>query len=168
MKVLFLDIDGVVLAGRHLWSPHGFTAPDGRHIARGQDRNALPADTVALVHSVLQATGAQLVLSSTWRLHRQARDHMDAATLGPFHPDWKTDDLDGGGLPVRGAQIQRWLDAHPDVTAYAILDDDSDMLPSQMQHFVKTDHGRGLTKDNVGCVIRILGCQPPATPDVQP
>lgn len=159
MKIIFLDIDGVVLAGRHLWSPSGFVAPDGRHIAKGQDRSALPADTVSLVLMAVQATGAQLVLSSSWRLHRQARDHMAAATLAPFHPDWCTDSNDGNGLPVRGAQIQRWLDAHPDVTSYAILDDDSDMLPSQMPFFVKTNHYKGLTKGDLYRLIAILGTQ---------
>ena len=48
---------------------------------------------------------------------------------------------------VRGHEIQEWLDKHPEVTRYAILDDDSDMLPEQMPNFFKTTFQNGLIED---------------------
>lgn len=48
---------------------------------------------------------------------------------------------------VRGDEIQAWLDAHPEVTKYAILDDDCDMLPSQLHSFFRTDVAQGLTQE---------------------
>jgi hypothetical protein len=66
----------------------------------------------------------------------------------------------------RGVEIQQWLDEHPDVTNYVILDDDSDMLEHQMKNFVVTfdnvDHpdsvdiGYGLTKICAEKAIEIL------------
>jgi hypothetical protein len=33
---------------------------------------------------------------------------------------------------IRGEEIKAWLHQHPEVTRYAIVDDDSDMLPEQV------------------------------------
>ena len=59
-----------------------------------------------------------------------------------------------------------WLDRNPDVENYVILDDDNDMLDSQISNFVKTsenfDHtdcvdiGYGLTKICTDKAIKIL------------
>jgi hypothetical protein len=40
---------------------------------------------------------------------------------------------------TRGQQIQAWLEKHPEVTRYAIIDDNSDMTEEQLEHhFVHT------------------------------
>lgn len=56
----------------------------------------------------------------------------------------------------RGAEIQAWLDAHPEVTKYVIIDDQSDMLPSQMNNFVKVNQWYGLTMQDANKAINIL------------
>lgn len=45
----------------------------------------------------------------------------------------------------RGHEIAHWLAAHPEVTTWAIVDDDSDMLPEQRHRFVQTDFSDGLS-----------------------
>lgn len=39
----------------------------------------------------------------------------------------------------RGAEIAAYLEEHPEINYYIIIDDDSDMLPEQMEHFIQTD-----------------------------
>ena len=66
---------------------------------------------------------------------------------------------------IRGDEIQHWLD-HNEVESYVILDDDDDMLASQMANFVKTsgnethadciDIGYGLTDICTAKAINIL------------
>lgn len=67
----------------------------------------------------------------------------------------------------RGYEIQQWIDDHKDnIISYCIIDDDTDMLPSQKNNFVRTsdntDHpdcidiGYGLTKKCSEKVIEIL------------
>lgn len=66
----------------------------------------------------------------------------------------------------RGHEIQDWIDDHPEITHYVILDDDNDMLQSQRNNFVRTanninhpdcvDIGYGLTKICAERAIRIL------------
>lgn len=56
----------------------------------------------------------------------------------------------------RGFEIQNYLDAQKNVLSYCILDDDCDMLPTQLDNFIQTDFRVGLTEDNVNKAIKIL------------
>jgi hypothetical protein len=66
----------------------------------------------------------------------------------------------------RGHEVQYWLDEHPEVERYVILDDDNDFLPHQRGNFVRTanninhpdalDIGYGLTNECTNKSIRIL------------
>ena len=58
---------------------------------------------------------------------------------------------------MRGEEIDDWLKAHAaDVGNYAIFDDDSDMLESQMGRLVLVNPVTGLTAGDVGRARRIL------------
>lgn len=57
----------------------------------------------------------------------------------------------------RGEEIQYWLDKHPEVTDYVIVDDDSDMLDSQKEHFVKTSTLHGFQLGDKLWALRVLG-----------
>ena len=56
----------------------------------------------------------------------------------------------------RGTEIQMWLDAHPEVENYVILDDDTDMLDNQSDHFVQTSYEEGLNEETANKAISIL------------
>lgn len=56
----------------------------------------------------------------------------------------------------RGSEIKEWLDAHPEVTNYVIIDDDNDMLDEQEPHFVQTSWYDGINDYNVEKAIEIL------------
>lgn len=58
---------------------------------------------------------------------------------------------------IRGEEVQAWLDKQTEPYTYVILDDDSDMLESQLPYFVQTNcMERGLSNDNAEQAIKIL------------
>lgn len=78
-----------------------------------------------------------------------------------IHEDWRTKDLHRFDLDkVRGDEIAEWLSRHPEVTKYAIIDDDSDMLPEQMPHFVHTQAVDGIMYRNWLDLEHLLADQP--------
>lgn len=136
-RILFLDIDGVVLHGEALRS--------------GRGNRYLPPEKISHIADVCSRAGAVIVVSSTWRRSDETLDQLRAVGL-PVHSDWRTD----FGPTYRGDQIGRWLKAHPETEVYAIVDDDDDMLPEQMRHFVQTPFVTGIAQKHVDRLVSIL------------
>jgi hypothetical protein len=65
-------------------------------------------------------------------------------------------DLTGNEPEGRGKEIQDWLDEHPEVTNYVILDDETSDMPKLLDRVVKPDRYIGLTKENVKKCLAIL------------
>lgn len=133
MRVLFLDIDGVLNSHRTVVALNGYP-----HDVTPAGLAQFDMVAVALLRGLCKVGDIKVVLSSTWRLD----------------PNWK-DIGPALGLPIisctpslvgpRGKEIEAWLNHHPEVDGYVILDDDADMLPEQMPRFVKTLHEDGMT-----------------------
>lgn len=147
MKVIFLDIDGVL----------NCQATAQRH------RGVIGIDPylVAIFNRIIFATEASIVLSSTWRLAEQWRQEvrsqvMDFIDITPRHPKECGNDTDEPFCNRRGCEIEIWLKQHPEVERYAIIDDDSDMLPEQLPNFFKTTWQEGLTEEVAQKVIAHL------------
>ena len=61
------------------------------------------------------------------------------------------------GPASRGKEIKKWLDEHPKVGRYVILDDDSfDILPEQKPFLIQTDWAAGIEDEDVEKAIDIL------------
>lgn len=136
MRVLFLDIDGVLNSTRTCVAlgdfPHDVT-PKGLALF---DQVALK-----LIRALCHVGDIQIVLSSSWRIihdYQELAVKLDLPIIDHTPNRW-----DPG--QVRGHEIQAWLDEHPEVEKYVIVDDDSDMLEEQKASFVKTFHEDGLT-----------------------
>ena len=139
MKVLFLDVDGVL----NTYGSGGLYT--------------LTRSKLRRLQTVVESTGCDIVLSSTWRkdwvalrklkrkLHYRGIKILDSTTKSYFKE-----------RQVRGDEIQLWLDNHT-VERYAIVDDDSDMLDSQKPYFVQTNGEVGLTDLHVDRLIELLG-----------
>lgn len=147
MKIIFLDIDGVL------------NVIGTGHDEFGQTFHKHFEDNL---REIIDATGAKIVISSTWRM----------SGLKVMQTMWEMRDLPGEVIDItpclrvgRGEEIAEWLRENP-VSSYCILDDDSDMLPEQMGNFVKcsnnqdhedcVDIGYGLTKKCAEKAIAIL------------
>jgi hypothetical protein len=73
---------------------------------------------------------------------------IDALTKLGFKPDTFVG-ITGNRKKLRGEEIQEWLDKHPEVTDYAILDDDSDMLEHQFNKFHHCDGWFGMSPNHL-------------------
>lgn len=137
MKVLFLDIDGVVNCVT--------TAQRHRGVIGIDPYMAL------LVDRIIQATGCDVVLSSTWRLWEESRKEVEKQVC-KFIDVTKSMPLKGGSeTKERGREINEWLSRHPEVERYAILDDSTDFFPDQ--DLFKTMWSTGLTQEIANEVI---------------
>lgn len=118
MRVLFLDIDGVV-------NNHRTPQTDG-----------WPIDQFCAfqVGRIKEHTGCEVVLSSSWRHSAEGVEVVKKKVV----PLFDLTSLGEEGVIGRGSLIKRWLDAHPEVTRYAILDDNRDMLDEQFPNFFQT------------------------------
>ena len=147
IKILFLDIDGV-LNSHAYWK-------------KLIPLNILPDDkidpeAVQRLNQITDATGAFIVVSSTWRMAythnflglRQMLENVGVTgrVLGMTPVDNQ----------ARGGQIQDWMTtSFRDIDAFVILDDDSDML-HLTKFLVKTNYADGLQDVHVQKAIAIL------------
>lgn len=143
MKVLFLDIDGVLNSTRTV-------VAFGQGFPHTLDRMDL-FDNVALtlIRKLCYVGDISIVLSSTWRMIFPFHDIANALDL----PIMGATDTKGR---LRGEEIGRWLSAHLEVTTYAIVDDDSDMLDEQLPFFVQTNGDDGLSWANYQALCDIF------------
>lgn len=141
MKILFLDVDGVL----NMWgTPSAMFSLNDKRMSR--------------LERVIKETGASIVLSSTWR---RSRDHIYILSRKLSYRNLSIMDMTTGEYmkigQIRGDEIQDWLDKHPEVTTYAIVDDNADMLETQKPYLVQTDGSLGLMDHDVEKLISILG-----------
>lgn len=135
MKILFLDIDGVVNC-RNNFSNRGFTGIDPY--------------MAFLVGKIVLDTGCKVVLSSSWRHHERGKEEIKKQVVDFI-------DITGNCCSgIRGVEIHNWLKEHKEVERYAILDDEGDMLLWQKDNFFKTSFETGITPEIAEAVIKHL------------
>lgn len=155
MKVLFLDIDGVLNSRDFFENRKGNITIDDvpNFMANGLDKQALDN-----LQRIIEETNAKIVVSSTWRIGKDRT------------PEWFRrvfKEINGFDFPVidktplldnrcRGEEIKQWLENNKHVEQFVIIDDDLDMLKEQWKFFVKTDKKFGLTAGISDIVIDIL------------
>ena len=152
MKVIFLDIDGVLNC---YWS----TSRCGHYIGIDEDK-------VVRLRQIVEATGAVIVLSSSWRKD-WSKDTDANNECGRYIDRMLRKErlaiLDKTGkdrYDRRRLEIERWMEGK-DIEAYVILDDlDYDWGYSDcVNHWVATSFGRkdgGLQDEHVAKAIEIL------------
>lgn len=145
MNVVFLDIDGVLnndLTAEH--SPAGFIG--------------ISDSLIKNLAYLTKASKAVVVLSSTWK-DEWSLDPIKITADGEYLQRKlnkegiriadKIDDSLTGAFR-RGAAIQLYLDEHPNIENYVILDDlefDFADYEEVQSHFLQTDEKVGLTKE---------------------
>ena len=164
-KIIFLDIDGVLATQESI--------VDGEW--------GLVDSKQELLKKLIEATDAEIVLSSSWRLHtlEDTKDYMKekgflfcdkliGVTIRAYHYIDRASKIHLS-IP-RGVEINQWIDTNihsdngknftrkkigKDFT-YVILDDDTDMLYEQRHYFINTDSVTGLTQPDIDMAIKIL------------
>jgi len=79
-----------------------------------------------------------------------------AGILERAHKDRGTPHLYDREDNRRGREIALWLSRHPQITRFAIVDDEDDMLPKQRSHFVRTNFKTGLLDRHIARLAAIL------------
>ncbi len=150
MKILFLDFDGVL-------NDENYVRDQGYFGLILNPKNLL------LLKRLIDATGAKIVLSTSWREHWNL-DPSECDEIGleinQIFAQYGLEAYDK--TPEIGYRrevpIRSWLDAHPEVETFVVLDDlrlGADWLEG---HFVRTSnrHG-GLSEENLRDAIEVLG-----------
>lgn len=143
MKVLFLDIDGVL----NLVPSHD---NDGKFHK--------PA-MINLEFLLNKVPDLKIVVSSAWRKNglKSVRNTLKENGVDPRKViDITGDEQSPDEKDHRGYQVECWLERHPEVKDFVILDDQTDFVPLK-DKLVKTTGHRGLTQANVEKALEILG-----------
>lgn len=170
MKVIFLDIDGVLVTPCHMKALS--EAGDEMYVGveeweKDRHRAILPharfdPEAVSQLNRILEETGAKIVVSSTWRY--RGRKEMAEIFQGQGVQGEVIDVTPALRQRIRrwvrdtcgrGNEIAEWLHEHPEVEKFAILDDDQDMSFLHHRLFC-TGGNEGLTEEVADMVINHL------------
>ena len=155
MKVIFLDVDGVLCTPLSVALSNLLRLP--------MDRQLFDPAALFWLRRLVKTTGAAVVLSSSWReeLYRDepvcravidnlyralARNHTPITDVTPL--------LEQGG---KGAEIAAWLECHP-CRGYAVLDDRDcfGSAPAVGEHWIQVPPERGLRYREYVAARRLL------------
>ncbi|MEN9360426.1 MAG: hypothetical protein RL095_1961 [Verrucomicrobiota bacterium] len=137
MKVLFLDIDGVLI-------PNSWV----------KQRGTFDPVAIANLNRIVAATGAHIVISSSWRVQNGLPALRELFGVAGFRGE--IIDITPVLRHSRGEEISAWLQAHSEVHEYLILDDVDDELCRFGDRFLLLDSDRGLTDDSAASTIACL------------
>ncbi len=163
-KVIFLDFDGVLNSGDNSRAISQLLSDESEMQRISIAGFEFDERCVRWLTYIINSTGAKIVISSSWRLNY---------TLEEMRAIWAHFDLPGELIDYtpfienefdifedaeirrveRGREIQRWIDNNR-IDKYCIIDDDFDMLPTQV--FVQTDPEFGLTYETAKLVVDYL------------
>ncbi len=170
MKVLFLDFDGVLNTekyqtqlrrnGKAGWDNYGSVFDPAAVANLGRIINSVPGLKI-VVESSWKAQGL-VFLQQMW-IDRGLPGEIYDVTLDTLDDDLLTADLsdpevfsklEGMG---KGREIQAWLNGHPRVNEYVILDDVPQFFEELAAHHIQVDSIVGITSENTEKAIEILG-----------
>jgi len=146
MKVVFLDVDGV------LNTEETFERNYQEYLVTNVRKEPIDEERIKYLKDIIVATGAKIVLSSSWRLHCE----FEGRTIVSSEPHMKylIDLLSKYGLMLyditgydrdgnRGNEIMEWL-AREEVDNFIVLDDSvQDLEQFVDKELIKTNFYRG-------------------------
>ena len=151
MKVIFLDFDGVITTYNSKWK--------------------IAMNKIKIINDICDKTNAKIVVTSSWRIGHRGdvlafNGYLTQYIIKHNYLDNVQDTFDKfignivgmtesiGGW--RGDEIKLYMNEHPDVENYVILDDDSDMCDYQLFNFDQTDTYEGITERDAKLCVDIL------------
>ena len=146
MKVIFLDIDGVLNSEDHAIYCH----ENPKFIEEGGSIYVDPYPVLYILQ-LIDEMDLKLVISSSWRTWdlestiKEFNRYKSLCRLTQYIVGITPRNMDDRVWVDRGEEIQQYLNEHPEIDNYVIVDDDNDMLDSQRDNFVRTNNRHGLT-----------------------
>lgn len=148
--IVFLDIDGVYV-------------PDGEDIHHNPQFH--PRCLKALKSILTAVPNVRIVFSTTWRLPRHVNRLHSQWTEHGFSENLAIDATPDtrqypsvSPLYRRGLEIKAWLDSHPEVQNWLVIDDEKLAIETVIDpgRCVFTNPARGLTMDDAERAVKIL------------
>lgn len=152
VKIIFLDIDGVLNSDEYFekikeLNIHGI-------------ESEIDTNKIKLLKKAIDETKAKVVLISSWRYTRRAKELKEMLACYEIYVD-----LTPFINHKRGLEIKKWLLDHPNVEEYVILDDEIfDSYDEElMNKLIKISNGNGynlgegLLPKDVDKIIEKLG-----------
>lgn len=140
MKILFLDVDGVLNPLHKSLGSNTFSKVACGHVST----------------MLIKDPNIRIVVSSAWRRWglEGIREILKENGIDPIKViDITT--MDGGLVPEnRDKQIDKWLKEHPEIVSYVIVDDYQ--IDGFDKHQVKTNGYIGFTKTDMEAAMSIL------------
>lgn len=152
MKVIFLDIDGVLNSEE--WDMYVQSFIYG---ARFNSCYLLSQEMILRLQNVVFQTNAEIVLTSSWRTNERAMDAL-RRQLNLYHLSIR-DTTVSYAYGNRADEVKLWIKSHSNITSYAIVDDYDDGFTQDevlSTHFVQTAYAYGLTYEKAAEIIEIL------------
>lgn len=158
MKVIFLDIDGVLNYTNWYVSE--------RYQNMQMDDNTevdIDPECAKRIINICNETDAKIVITSDWRLSwygtilRLGRGGIPQDYILDKTPErlWKM--FSGAKIDIsRGAEIDDWLTLHPECKNYVIIDDRTDFKEYQKPNFIHINPMVGITDEDTNLAISIL------------
>lgn len=154
MKIIFLDIDWVLNSFDNMRAMHCVAKkPEDHDLHRDEYGDFFDPRCVNWLKSILIETEAELVISSSWRM----------IGLEKIRLLWSTRNLPGKIVGITGKDWDkiRWEEIDDyikdnNIENYIIIDDDSDMMPHQLDRFIHTKWDWGLTYNDYKRSVEIL------------
>ena len=168
MKVIFLDIDGVLNVESYITAVFDICKREGiephSHL-RDEFGNHFCPLTIRYLEWIIESHDAKIVITSTWRmsgiqwikdLWESRKRPGEIVGITSITRTFKNEELSLKEKAERGKEIKLYLEQHPEITNYVIIDDDDDVLPEQESKFVQTHAQYGLTGPVAEKCIEIL------------
>jgi uncharacterized protein (DUF2164 family) len=146
MKVIFLDNDGVICLANN-WGSRVKKRNSWSDLTPSMSSKEMPVEyrfdnfdekAIKVLNEILKETGAEIVVSSDWRLHANLEElgeyYLSQGIIkAPIAVTSRTEDIDPGAWNLlryradleleRSIEILDWLDKHPEVTNWVAVDD---------------------------------------------
>lgn len=132
MKIIFLNIDGVLNNDNHTYH---------------YGNNYIDDNLLNLFAAIVKSTSSEVVLSSTWKNSTNKVDSLLSKLskynikileiISPLDQSWINP----------SEEIKKWLQNHPQVIKWAIIDNSLELFDSFKESLFVTDPELGLTED---------------------
>lgn len=156
MKVIFLDIDGVL---------------NSEEFLKNNPTQAIDKDSVSILKSIVDKTGAAIVMSSGWKLwfddnmlpqdgySQYLYDILCDFNINLFGktPDFSTEEIRTRKTfsHIKAKEISSWLNEHA-VDKYVVIDD-LDLRNEEINsHLVKINGQVGITEEDARYIIDMI------------
>lgn len=155
MKYIFLDCDGVL---NNINYTKKCYKKNGK---KPMSMYCTPFDPYNLKNlaKIVRKTGANIVLTSTWRLDKE---HMAVLRARLAEYGLRIYDMTDNINMIRGVEIKEWLKSHRDIENYVVIDDEEYNLSNFIdnKHLVIVNSEYGLTfGDRIRAINKLKGVE---------